>query len=416
VRPSRLRELAAESSVGAQAALSLLANPRRLLSVVQVGVTLASLGLGWAGQDTLYRFFLKLFDPLLTPATDKVLHASSFVLGFLLMAFSHVVVGEVVPKNLAIEKADRLATLVAPVLLVFYRIAGPFVWVIERSAAVLSRAIGLRGRQRGGGHSAEELKLIVSAARGEGGLPSFEQDVIHRVLDLEDLSVREIMVPRNDIVSMSIDSAPDEILRTMMEHQYSRLPVYEDRPEQIIGVLHYKDLLRFREELRLLGPLRPATVKFRLRSLLRKPPVVPETKLVSQMVDEFRRSRVHMAMVVDEFGTIVGMLTFEDVLEQVFGEIEDEQDLAKHIPALEALTLDVDGATSIRDLETQYGIELPVDAGFETLAGFLLARLGFIPKPGDRVEEAGRRFTVLEMERSRIAKVRIEKTPDAGSL
>lgn len=409
VRPSRLRELAEEGSGGAHAALSLLANPGRLLSVVQVGVTLASLGLGWAGQDTIYRFFLGLLGSLLTPTHEKLLHGASFAFGFLLMTFCHVVVGEVVPKNLAIEKADRLAVLVAPVLLLFSRIVEPFVYVIERSVAALSKLLGLRGEQRGGGHSAEELKLIVSSARGEGGLPKFEEDVIHRVLDLEGLSVREIMVPRNDIVSVSIDAPPEEILRAMMDHQYSRVPVYEERPEQIIGVLHYKDLLRFFEETRLAGPLRPAATRFRLRSLLRKPPVVPETKLASQMVDEFRRSRVHMAMVVDEFGTIVGMLTFEDVLEQVFGEIDDEQDLARQMPAPEAMTLEVEGTISIRDLETQYGIELPADAGFETLAGFLLFRLGCIPKPGDQVQEGAKRFTILAMERNRIARVRIER-------
>lgn len=409
VRPSRLRRLAEEGRVGAQAALNLLANPGRLLSVVQLGVTTASLGLGWAGQDALYRFFMGLTSGLLAPSYDKVLHGVSFTLGFLLITSLHVVVGEVVPKNLAIEKADRLAVLVAPPLLLFYRVAEPFVFVLEHSAAALSKLLGLQGKQRGGGHSSEELKLIVTSARGEGELPKFEENVIHRVLDLENLSVREIMVPRNDIVSASIDSTPEEILRTMMEHQYSRVPVYEGRPEQIIGILHYKDLLRLREDLRPLGSVRPAMLKYRLRSLLRTPPVVPETKLASQMVDEFRRTRVHMAMVVDEFGTIAGLVTLEDVIEQIFGEIEDEQDLARHLPSLEAGIQEVEGSTNIRDLETQYGIELPVDAGFETLAGFLLFRLGRIPAPGDHVQEGTRRFTVLLMERNRIARVRIER-------
>jgi putative hemolysin len=411
VRPSRLRELAAEGSVGAQAALSLLANPERLLSVVQVGVTLASLGLGWAGEDTLFRFFIGLFHPVLTPATEKILHALSFFLAFLVMAFFHVVVGEVVPKNLAIEKADRLAIQVAPALLVFYRISEPFVYVIERSAAFLSRLLGLRGEPRGGGHSAEELKLIISASRGEGHLPQFEENAIHRILDLPDIAVREIMVPRNDIVSAPIDSSLDEILGKMIEHQYSRLPVYEERPEQIAGYLHLKDVARAREELRAPGLLRKPS-RLRIRSLLYKPLVVPESKPASQLVDEFRESHIHMAMVVDEFGTIVGMVTFEDVIEQVFGEIEDEHDLQTQPPALEALAVDVEGTITIRDLETQYGIELPTDSGFETLAGFILYRLGRIPLPGDYVEHGGRRFTVLEMERNRIAQVRIEKVEE----
>lgn len=409
VRPSRLRELADEGSVGAQAALRVLANPERLLSVVQVGVTLASLGLGWAGEDTLFRFISGVFHPVLTPATERILHALSFFLAFLVMTFFHVVVGEVVPKNLAIEKADRLAILVAPALLVFYRVSEPFVYVIERSAAVLSRMLGLRGEPRGGGHSTEELKLIISASRGEGNLPKFEENAIHRLLDLPDLVVREIMVPRNDIVSASVDSSLDDILRKMIEHQYSRLPVYDDRPEQIIGYLHLKDVARAREEGRTSGLPRIPPPRLRLRSLLYKPLVVPETKPASQLVDEFREARVHIAMVVDEFGTIVGMVTFEDVIEQVFGKIEDEHDLRTQPPALEALAADVEGTITIRDLETQYGIELPAGAGFETLAGFLLCHLGYIPKSGDVVEYGGRCFTVIEMERNRIAQVRIEK-------
>ncbi len=412
VRPSRLRELAREGEVGTNAALSLLANPERLLSVVQVGVTLASLGLGWVGQETIYGLILNLFQPVVAQVGAKVLHAISFALGFLVITYFHVVVGEVVPKNLAIQKADRRAVLVAPPLLIFYRVVGPFVFAIAHSAALLSRWIGLHGRPRGGGHSAEELKLIVSSVTGEGGLPKFDEDVIHRVLDLEGLSVREIMVPRNDVISVPIESTPVEILRTMREHQYSRVPVYEDRPEHILGILHYKDLLRFREEPRSGEWFRSPALRSRLRSLLRTPPVVPETKPVSQMVEEFRRARVHMALVVDEFGTIVGIVTFEDVLEQIFGEIEDEQDLARHFPPAEAMVLDLDGTTNIRDLETQYGIVLPGGAGFETLAGFLLSRLGYIPKAGDHLEEEGRRYTVLEMERNRIARVLIEKVSD----
>lgn len=409
VRPSRLKELADEGSVGAQAALTVLANTERLLSVVQVGVTLASLGLGWAGEDTLFRFFTGVFHPVLTPATEKILHGLSFVLAFLVMTFFHVVVGEVVPKNLAIEKADRLAILVAPALLVFYRISEPFVYVIERSAAGVSRMMGLRGDQRGGGHSAEELKLIISASRGEGHLPEFEENAIHRILDLQDIVVREIMVPRNDIVSAPADSSLDEIFRKMIEHRYSRLPVYEDRPEQIVGYLHIKDVARAREEARTSRLPRMPAPRLRLRSLLYKPLVVPETKPVSQLVDEFRQSHIAIAMVVDEFGTIVGMVTFEDVLEQVFGEIEDEHDLRSPPPALEALAAEVDGTIPILDLEAQYGIELPIDAGFETLAGFILYQFGDIPKPGDAVEYGGRRYTVLDMERNRIAHVRIQK-------
>jgi putative hemolysin len=410
VRESRLKQLADEGQVGAQAALNLLANPERLLSVTQMGVTLASLGLGWAGEDTLYTMIVAAFQPAITPITEKALHAAGFVLAFLVMTYFHVVVGEVVPKNLAIERADRLAATVAPVLLIFYRISEPFVWIIEKSSAAITRVLGASGRQRGGGHSAEELKLIVSSSRGLGHLPEMQEDIIHRVLDLDNVSVREIMVPRNDVVSVPVDATLDQVLATMIEQQHSRLPVYEDQPEQIVGILFYKDLLPVWEERRAaIRAGRPPRV-FRVRRLMRKHVVVPETKPVAQMLAEFQQGRSHMAMVVDEFGTIVGLVTVEDVLEQIVGAIADEYDTKSERPLAEADELELEGATKIRDLEAQYGIGLPGNGGFETLAGFLLMKFGNIPAAGESLEYEGRRFTVLEMDRNRIAKVRVEKT------
>jgi len=410
VRESRLRQLAEEGRAGAQAALNLLANPERLLSVTQIGVTLASLGLGWAGEDTLYHVILAAFQPLITPFTEKALHAASFALGFLVMTYFHVVVGEVVPKNLAIERADRLAIIVAPALLVFFRISEPFVWVIEKSAAAIVGILGAGVSQRGGGHSPEELKFIVSSSRGLGHLPQMQEDIIHRVLDLENISVREIMVPRNDIVSVPVDATLDEVLVTIIEQQHSRLPVYDGKPEQIIGILYYKDLLPIWEERRLdIRAGRPPRL-FRVRRVMRKHLVVPETKTLSGMLSQFQKGNSHMAIVVDEFGTIVGLLTVEDVLEQIVGEIADEYD-EKSVPRPpESDEIELEGTAKIRDLEGQYGIELPTNGGFETLAGFLLLRFGKIPAAGDTVEYEGRRFTVVEMDRNRIARVRMEKT------
>jgi CBS domain containing-hemolysin-like protein len=409
VRQSRLKAMAEEGQIGAQAALSLLANSERLLSVVQVGVTLASLGLGWAGEDTIFRLIMRALNPALTPATEPVLHGVSFALAFLVMTYAHVVLGEVVPKNLAIEKADRLAVIVAPALLVFYRISGPFVFVIERSAATISKVLGLRGTAHGGGHSPEELKFIISNSLKEGHLFEFEQGAMQRLIDLHNFAVREIMVPRKDIVSVPLTSTLDEVLKLMAEHQYSRLPVHDEKPEQIVGIVHAKDLVLVWRERRRANELRRPVPPFDLRRLLRKPIVVPETKLLNQLVDEFRKTHTHMAMVVDEFGTIAGLVTLEDVMEQIFGEIEDEHDIRRPLPPIEAATLELDGGTNIRDLETQYGIEVPVDAGFETLAGFLLFELGRIPAVGDAVEHGNRRFTVLSMERNRIARVLVEK-------
>ena len=416
VRQSRLRQMAAEGHAGAQAALSLLANPGRLLSVTQIGVTLASLGLGWAGEDTVYRILSSWIVPLVsTPAGAQFLHAVSLVCAFLIISYFHVVMGEVVPKNLAIAKADRLAALVAPALLVFYRVSLAFVVIIERSAMAATRLLKIRPAPHSGGHSAEELKLIVSSSRGFGFLPEWEEEMILRVLDLNAISVREVMVPRNAMVSISADATLDEVLETMIGRKHSRLPVYLGAPEKIIGILYYKDLLPVwverREAIRSGRPSRA----FRIGRLLRKHMVAPETKPLSQMLEQFRQGHSHMAMVVDEFGTIVGLLTVKDILQQIVGRIEDEHVRKPGQRTLEADEMELDGATRILELEAELGLEIPSDAGFETLAGFLLYRLGEIPRVGQTLETQGRRFTVMEMDRNRIARVRIEKLAGAAN-
>lgn len=416
VRESKLRHLADEGHAAARMALALLERPEKLLSVTQVGVTLASLGLGWAGEDTLYEIFLGLFNPLLTPATSSILHGACFVLAFLLMTYCHVVIGEVVPKNLAIEKASALAVIVAPVLTVISRVMSPFVSFIEGSSTGITRMLGVKADHRGGGHSAEELKLIVSSSRYSADLPEPQEDMIHRILDLKDLSVRELMKPRRDIVSVPHNATLDQILETMVSSQHSRLPVWEGQREQIVGIVFFKDMLRIWQERRTARRQgRPQTV-FHLQRVMRKPLMVPETKPAPQMLDEFRLGHTHMAIVVDEFGTVTGVLTVEDILEQIVGEIQDEFDEKLLVPDETLAVVDVDGATTIVDLEAAYGVELPTNAGFETLAGYILYRLGHIPKVGESVAFEDRLFTILTMERNRIAQVRIEKqVADAGT-
>jgi CBS domain containing-hemolysin-like protein len=215
------------------------------------------------------------------------------------------------------------------------------------------------------------------------------------------------MTPRIDIVSVPLDVSLDELLRITLEHKYSRVPVYEGKPEHIIGFVHYKDLMRVWRERKNATDRRQPAAPFRLRRYLRDLLVVPETKPLSQLVEEFRKNHTHLAMVVDEFGTITGMVTLEDLLEQIFGEIGDEHDVRRPLPVAGASVIEVDGGTNIRDLASQYGIELPGDAGFETLAGFLLFRLGYIPAPGDTVASDSHTFIVQEMDRNRIVRVKI---------
>lgn len=409
VRQSRLRELAEQGQAGAQSALSLLSNPGRLLSVTQVGVTLASLGLGWAGEDTLYRLLSGALGGFRFHASAVLLHGIAFALAFLLISYAHVIIGEVVPKNLALEKADRVAVLAAPVLLFFYRLSQPFVIVIERTSALILRTAGLGTGHARGGHTPEELKFIVQSSRHEGHLQQFEQDAIQRLIELSGYSAREIMTPRHSIVSLPVDAELEHVLSVMAEHKFTRLPVYEDHPEQIIGIVHFKDLIRVWDERRFAHERSRAARPFRLRRFLRKPLVVPETKPLNQLVDEFRTNHTHMALVVDEFGTIAGLVTLEDVLEQIFGDIGDEHDVVRPTASYQGKVLQLEGTTTIRDLENRYNIVLPSEAGFETLAGFLLFQIGHIPKVKDSVDYGGRRFTITHMERNRIATVLVEK-------
>jgi CBS domain containing-hemolysin-like protein len=405
-RRSKLEDLARQGNLGARAALEVLANPERLLSVTQVGVTLASLALGWAGDQTMHQIILWLYAPLLTPVTEAILHGSSFVLAFMITSFFHVVIGEVVPKNLALDQADRLALLVAPPLLVFEKVSAPFVFVVEWASTALSRLLGIRWRH-GGGHSAEELKFIIEASGREGHLEGFEEGSLSRLLGLKEVYAREIMTPRVNIVSVPVTAGLDDILQIALEHKYSRLPVYEGKPENIIGIVHYKDLMRAWQERKMANDARRPARPFVLRRYLRKPLVVPETKPLHHLVDEFRQRHTHLALVVDEFGTITGLVTMEDVLEQIFGEIGDEHDVRRFLPAAGAPVIEVDGSTTILDLASRYGIQLPGDAGFETLAGFILYRLGNLPAPGDSVTYGEHTFTVVRMDRNRIARVKI---------
>ena len=415
-RRSKLESMAKEGALGAQAALSLLANPERLISLIQAALAITTLGMGSAGEEMIRHQIEALFAPLAGKVPAVLTHSVSFVLSFLVLTLTVVVVGEVVPKNIGVARADRLAVLSAPVLLLFYRVAYPFILLIETVASKLSSLLGAKAHGHHAAHTADELKYIITSSRHEGHLTEFEESAVRRVLELNEYVAREVMTPRNAIASLPIESGLDELLKVITNSQHSRVPVYRDRPEDIIGIVHFRDLLAVWYQRRMANERRRAVPQFRLEQHLRKPLVVPETKLLSDLLDEFRQSHIHMAIVVDEFGTVSGLVTLEDVLEQVFGEIEDEHDVRREPVLLEAPMVELDGTITIVDLETQYGIEISADAGFETLAGFLLYRLGHIPSPGESVHENDRRYTVLAMERNRIARVRVERVEARTSV
>jgi CBS domain containing-hemolysin-like protein len=413
VRDTRIQQLVEIHRIGARTVQKLHSRIDELLAAVQLGVTLASLALGWIGEEGLARLLESAFQGLHHPGLYA--HVTAILLAFILITYLHTTLGELVPKSVALHRAERVALAVAGPMDIFITATKPFLYVMTHTARLLLRAFGVPQIRQGGVHSPEELKLVVTASRRLGLLPTFAEELIHRTLEMGDVTAREIMVPRPDIFSLPADMSLDEALTSVVEEQHSRVPVYERKrgPEHIIGVLYSKDLTRW---MRLRLVLSPETAErlaqMEVRHLMRDVLVVPETKPLPDLLTEFKLRKRHLAVVVDEFGSTVGVVTVEDVLEQLVGEIEDEFDVARQpLPAV-GTTMLLDASVPLRDLETQYQLKLPREEGYETLAGFVLARLQKIPRGGEKFEFGGRRFTITEMDGHRIAKVKIEQAEE----
>jgi CBS domain containing-hemolysin-like protein len=299
---------------------------------------------------------------------------------------------------------------------VFMTLAAPFLVFMTASTRVVLKAFGVRLIREAGVHSPEELKLIVSANRRLGVLAPMQEELILHALELENIAVREIMVPRPDIFSLPGNLSLEEALQKVVDEQHSRVPVYDPKrgPEHIIGVLYAKDLMRWlRYRVNRTASGRPVTRPsgLEVRHIMREVLVVPETKPLPDLLIEFKTRKRHLAVVVDEFGTTAGVVTVEDVLEQLVGEIEDEFDISEPALAPGATSMTLDGSANIRDLESQYHIVLPRDEGFETLGGFVLSQVQKIPVVGDSFEYEGRRYAVATMDGLRVESVKIDKAP-----
>jgi CBS domain containing-hemolysin-like protein len=382
-----------------------------LLPAVQLGVTLCSLALGWLGEPLAAGILAGWFRAL--PHAQIYGHVAAVAIGFALITYFQVVAGELVPKSLALRRAEALAVAVAPPMLVFMAVARPAVRLLSRSAAAVLRGFDIHVTERAAAvHSAEELKLIATAARRLGLLPEFQEMLVHRALELNDVPVREIMTPRQKIFSLPSNMLFEEACAQVFSHSHSRIPVYDEAhgPEHIVGAVYARDLARLLNS-RASAPWAAApTAELRLAQFMHEVLVVPETKSALDLLRDFKQHRRHLAIAVDEYGSTVGLVTAEDAIEQLAGELEDEFDVPSH-PVLSSSggAVLMDGSVNLRDLETQMQWNLPRDGGVETLAGFVLARLGHIPQPGESVEFEGRRLTVVEMDARRIAKIRVEK-------
>lgn len=411
VRDTRIQQLIAARRVGARTVRKLQEHLDEFLAAVQLGVTMASLGLGWVGEVTVARAIQTGVTGV--PYAGVYAHAIAVVVAFAGITYLHVILGELVPKAVALQRGERVALAVAGPMDFFLTVARPFLFVLASSGRFFLGLFSAPQLRHARVHSPEELKLIVTASRRFGLVPELQESMILRALEMGGVAVREIMVPRPNVFTLPADMSLEQASARVVEEQHSRVPVYDPQrgQEHIVGLLYSKDLSRWMRLRLSLKPGDPAATQLdqmKVRDIMRGVLVVPETKPLPDLLIEFKQRKRHLAVVVDEFGSTAGVVTVEDVLEQIVGEIEDEFDVAAQ-PLPVGTTMVLEGAVNIRDLETQYRLTLPRDQGFETLGGFVLAQLQRIPVGGDTFEYDGRRYTVLEMDGLRVARVKIEQ-------
>jgi len=419
IRDTRIQQLIEARRIGARIVQKLHRNLDEVVNGVQLGITVVSLTLGWVGEPLLAGIMQGWVGDV--PHVMIYAHGAAIFIAFGLITCLHVILGELVPKSLALQRSEQVALAVAAPMDVFLTLTRPLIYGMSRAASSVLNIFGSRDLRQGPVHSPDELKLIVSASRQLGQIPLFQEEMVHRALDLDNINVRQVMVPRPDIFSLPGDLFLDEALGRVVEEQHSRIPVYDPQrgPEHIIGVLYAKDLMRWTRLRLAANPSQPVAARIatmKISQIMHDVLVVPETKVLTELLEEFKERKRHMAVVVDEFGSTAGVVTVEDILEQLVGEIEDEFDVPPpEQPMIEGrIALQLEGSVGIRDLESQYQLSLPRDGAFETLAGFVLARLQKIPRVGESFDYEGHRFTVDEMEGHRIAKVRIEKLQTAA--
>lgn len=410
VRPTRIEELIQAGVRRGGTVKELIENLDRVLSGVQLGITLASLALGWVSENLFARLLAPLFADLSPRHVAAATHSVALAFAFLLITFLHVVLGELVPKSLALQRSEKVAMVVAQPMNLFLKTFRFFIDFLDGCNRAMVRWLGYREPAKHSlVHSAEELRMIVSASQERGVLKETQEEMIHAVFDLTQANVREVMVPRPDILALDLALSFDAVVQKLLEYKHSRLPVYEGSIDHIRGVLYARDLLRALHERqkRMLEAKSVPDVDW--RKLVRPAFIVPETKSLHELLHEFLERRLQLALAVDEFGSISGLITLEDVLERIVGEIRDEYEEVEMPLLLSDGAMVFDASLNIRELETSYEIHFPRERGFETIAGFVVTQLGFIPTGGESFVYDGLRFTVVEMDRRRVARVKIER-------
>jgi CBS domain containing-hemolysin-like protein len=386
-RRTRILELHHQGDLRARAALGITADPPRFIAAMQLGVTFTSLGIGALGEHAL----AQAFEPVLATAV-------AIVLAYAILTFFHVVFGELVPKGVALGHAEGTALWVSAPLRAFFAVFRPVIWLLRVSSDGLLRALGLEppGAEREA-HSEAELRMLVSRSTREGEIEEEERQMIDKVFVFGDKDAADVMVARPDVVAVHAGLDPEEALAVVVDSPYTRYPVYRESLDDVVGVLHVRDLFNAIYD--------RGIANVQLEELLRPATIVPETKDLASLLQEFRRTKNHFAIVVDEYGAMVGIVTLEDLIEEIVGEIEDEFDVPEQpVEQIDEDTYSVDGMFPIDEFNEHFGTELP-EEDFHTLGGFVFGQLGHAPEPGDEVAWNGIRFDVVEVEGNRIERV-----------
>jgi CBS domain containing-hemolysin-like protein len=398
VRRTRLQELDAQGSRRARRVLGLLEQPSRFISAIQLGVTLSSLALGAIGEPVVTRLLQRPLDLLPSSWHTAVATTIAVIVAFTILTFFHVVMGEIVPKSYTLAHADGVAMTIAWPLGVFQAVFRPFIWALVGASGAVLGWIGL-APPKGISlvHSEEELKMLVTASRQQGVLEEEEQEMLHNVFEFADKDAADVMVPRPDVVAVPVEMPPEQLLRELLGHPYTRYPVYGEDLDEILGILHVRDLFSALHDRGIAG--------VDVRAIVRPAIFVPETKPLDELLADFRRTSSHMAVVVDEYGSLEGLVTLEDLLEEIVGEIDDEFDLPDAgILRIGRGRIRIAGAFPIEDFNERFGKDLPIE-DYHSIGGFVFGELGRGAQVGDAVSYDGARFEVTGVDGNRIVQL-----------
>ena len=396
-RRSRLEERARRGGLGARTALRLMDDPVRFISTVQVGITVFAILLGAIGEP--------LISDLMQPPLSNTV---AFLIAFAILSYLSVVIGELVPKAVALQKAEWLAIALAVPLDWLARITHPLVWLLQVSGNVFLRLLRVKPAPAGMiAYTREDIRHSVAAAEDVGEFHQAEEEMLYKVFDFASKEVSAVMVPRPEVVAISVDMPPEDALTTVVDSPFTRYPVYRGSLDEIVGILHVRDLFAAMHDV--------GMAAVQLESIVRSAHVVPETKDLAALLADFRREKQHLAIVVDEYGAMEGIVTLEDILEEIVGEIEDEFDLPdESVEQIDESHIRIDGTFTIDDFNEQFATDLE-QGDYHTMAGLVFGALGRQPEVGDEVLADGLRLTVVEVDGSRIGRIEvefgIEKTP-----